>query len=133
MWAIGFSAQYLAGEFLDTSKSRTLFLASLIASMAVNALATGLIVFRIYKVFRDVKDITRGRKLHSIIFIIIESGMALFAIQLARLILATMDPTNGNVAAGYGVIVCIHEMINVTILSVIVALCLTDNVDLARV
>ena len=74
-----------------------LTLASLIASMTVNALATGLIVFRILKVFREIKDITisdekslgitRGSKLRSIIFVIIESGMALLVIQVAQVVL----------------------------------------------
>ena len=146
MWTTAISADYIEhGVAQITLWGFTLSLTSLIASMTVNALATGLIVFRIFKVFRDVKYIitsdekslglTGGWKLRSIIFIIIESGMALFAIQLARLIIAAiaaMNPTKGIVAANT-VIVGIHEMINVTISSVIVTLCLTDNVDLARV
>ena len=130
--------------FFQTSWSNALGLASLIASMIVNALATGLIVFRIFKVFREVKDVTTsdekslgvtgGRKLHSIIFIIIESGMALFAIQLARVVLAAiMLNGNSEINVPYSLIVPIHEMLNVIISSVIVASCFTDNVDLARV
>ena len=79
----------------------TLVLTSLIASMTVNALVTGLIVFRIFKVFRGVKDITtsdekslgvtRGRKLRSVIFVITESGMALLVIQVARVVLVIID------------------------------------------
>ena len=135
MWTTSLSADYLAqGEYLTTSWSHVLTLTSLTASMVVNALSTGLIVFRIYKVFRPVKDnttsdekflgLTGGRKLRSIIFIIIESGMALFAIQLAGLILNAMDSMNGNlnVAAAYNVITNIQEMINVTISSVVVTL-----------
>ena len=113
--------------------------------MTLNALATGFIVFRIFKVFREVKhnttsdekslSITGGRKLDSIIFIIIESDMTFFVIQLARLILAVIEPssTNGNVDAAYDLIISIHEMVNVIISPVMVTLCLTDNVDLARV
>ena len=62
----------------------TLNLTDLTTSMTVNALATGLIVFRIFKVFREVNKniasdekslgVTGGEKLCSIIFIIIESG-----------------------------------------------------------
>ena len=105
-----------------------------------------LIVFGVYKVFRDVKDITTsdekslgltgGREVCSIIFIIIESGMALFPIQLAHFIFGAIDTFLSNqiyAAAAYGIIVSIYEMVNVTISSVIVTLCLTDNVDLARV
>ena len=81
--------------------------------MIVNALVTGLIVFRIFKVFRGVKPFTGGRKLYSIIFIIIESGMILFSVQLARFVV-TVAQTN---AADYAfqVIVCVHEIFNVII------------------
>ena len=66
----------------------------LAASMAVNALVTGLIVFKILKVFLEVNpilveltlDSTGGTKLKQVIFVIIESGMALFAVQLIRLV-----------------------------------------------
>ena len=91
-------------------------------SMAVNALATGLIVFRIFKVFREVKlasddqtfVVTRGNKLRSIIFILIESGMALFSIQLARVVVTFMY---SGVAAydAFLFIVAIHQQLNVII------------------
>ena len=62
--------------------------------MAVNALMTGMIVFRILKatgvkptsVERTLGS-TEDNKFRHIIFIIIESGMALFAIQLVRFVL----------------------------------------------
>ena len=70
---------------------------SLAFSMAVNALMTGLIVYRIFKAFRKVQQnstsaekslgIIGGRRYRSVIFVIIESGIALFAIQLLRVIL----------------------------------------------
>ena len=93
--------------------------------MTVNALVTGLIVFRIFKVFREVKDVitsdekslgvTGGSKLRSIIFIITESGMTLFAIQLVRLAAgATGLGTNGEENI-YQLIIGIHEMLNVVI------------------
>ena len=106
--------------------------------MTVNALVTGLIVFRIFKVFREVKHVTTsdekslgvtgGGKLRSIIFIIIESGMALFAIQLARLVVAATGETTNAEADIYQLIVGIHEMLNVVISSVVVTLYSTDNV-----
>jgi len=67
----------------------------LAAMMLVNALVTGLIVFKILKVFlqvkatqasTSVKGITGGTTLRHIIFVIIESGMALFAVQLIQLL-----------------------------------------------
>ena len=69
--------------------------AGLALSMTVNALVTGLIAFRIFKVFREVKTatandqilgVTGGSTLRRVVFILIESGMALFSIQLARLV-----------------------------------------------
>jgi len=101
----------------------TLVLTGLTASMTVNALVTGLIVFRIFKVFRGVNSvatledksfgITRGNnKLRSVPFIIIESGMALFAMQLARVaITATQLSTDGEYDA-FQFITAIHEMLN---------------------
>jgi anaerobic C4-dicarboxylate transporter len=116
------------GRLHTPTWSNILTLASLAASMTVNALVTGLIVFRIFKVFREVKDDTGGRKLRSIIFIIIESGMALFAIQLARLVVAaTGERTNAELDI-YPLIAGIHEMLNVVISSVIATLYSTDNV-----
>ena len=83
-----------------------MILTALAASMVVNALVTGLIVFKIHKVFLQVKQVnpeatsvertldslssTGGTKLRQIIFIIIESGMALFAIQLVRFVLNSL-------------------------------------------
>jgi hypothetical protein len=73
-------------------------LTSYLASIAVNTLVTGLIVFKIVKVFLEVKSTTTasdeqilglgssgGTKLRHVIFVIIESAMALFAIQVVRL------------------------------------------------
>ena len=72
-------------------------------SMTLNALVTGLIVFRIFKVFREVKVASDpnfaltdapGSTLGSIIFAIIESGMALFSIQLVRLVVVSVQTTS---------------------------------------
>ena len=143
MWPASLGANFLEqGEFLENSWGNILTLTSLTTSMVVNALTTGLIVFRIFNVFREVKDnatsdekalgATGGKKLRSIIFVIVESGMALFAIQLTRLVLTVID-FQGNVLVPYSVIVTIHEMLNVIISSAIVTLCFTHNMDLGRV
>ena len=74
---------------------------ALTTSMAVNTLVTGLIVFRILKVFLEVKRIkptsverslgsTRGTKLRHAMFVVIESNMALFAMQLVCVVLASI-------------------------------------------
>ena len=128
-----FIAQNAVGEAVWGDR---LALTSLIMSMTVNALVTGLIVFRIFKVFREVQSvttsedkslgITHGNKLRSVTFVIIESGMALFAIQVARVV-STAQPTAVPTAAAYYAfqfIAVIHEMVNVIISSVIVTLCL---------
>ena len=148
MWTTSIGAGYIGqGAFQSTLWGVALALASLIASMTVNALATGLIVFRIFKVFCEVKDITisdekslgftGGRKLRSVIFVIIESGMALLLIQVARvvLVISNISWTNENLAwqDTYDLIISIHEMLNVITSSVLAVLCFTDNVDLARV
>ena len=109
--------------------SNTLVIAGLALSMTMNALVTGLIVFRIFKVFQEVKTstaddqilgVTGGSKLRRVIFIIIESGMALFSIQLARLVTEvgivnnTMDAA--TVLDAYYLITGTHEMLNVIII-----------------
>ena len=100
---------------------------SITFSMVVNALVTGLIVYKIFKAFRKVQQnstsaekslgVIGGRKYRSVIFVIIESGMALFVIQLLRVILsipaAFYDSAPIFVALNY--IVAIHEMLNVII------------------
>lgn len=103
-------------------------------SMTVNALVTGLTVFRIFKVFREIKvasdpnfaltDAPRSTLGFIIFVLIIESGMALFSIQLVRLVVVSVQTTSA-----YVLIAPIHEML---IRSVITNSYFTDNVDLAR-
>ena len=143
MWITGVSAQFVVQGQIDTTPwSNMLALASFAASMTVNALVTGLIVLRIFQVFRNSRGLTTseekslgvtgGGKLPSIIFVIIESGMALFAIQVARLVIAATGLGTNAEADIDALIVGVHEMLNVVISSVIVDLYFTDNV-VARV
>jgi len=127
MWVASTGAYFIVQDQAnETVWGIRLALTSLITSMTVNALVTGLIVFRIFKVFRKVKSVTSsedkswgitdGNKLRSVTFIIIESGMALFAIQLARVVIsATVTALESQVSATYyafELIVSIHEMVN---------------------
>ena len=92
-------------------------------SMAVHALVTGLIVFKILKVFLEVQTTsvertmgsTRNTMLRHIIFVIIESAMMLFAIQLIRIVLGILPSVPNSYLA---FIVGINEMFNVIISSV---------------
>ena len=101
--------------------------------MAVNGMVTGLIVFRILKVFLEVKaattsverslDSTGGTKFRHIIFVIIESGMMLFVVQLARLVLEVVVEPSQSVTSvplifAVDYLLVINEMFNVTIRSV---------------
>ena len=102
--------------------------------MVVNALVTGLIVFKILTVFLEVRQLraeatsfertlgslssTGSPKLRHIIFIIIESGIALFAVQLVRvvitsLILSQAGPTLPSLQVAMYFVIVIHEMFNV--------------------
>ena len=96
--------------------------------MAVNALMTGMIVFKILKttgveptsVERTLGS-TEGNKFRHIIFIIIESGMALFAIQLVRIVLAVIAlpaerPGGPILQAAYDLVAAINQMLNVIII-----------------
>ena len=113
----------------------TLIFTALATSIVVNALATGLIVFKILKVFLEVKptsvEQTLGStggstKLRKIIFIIIESGVALFAIQLVRVVITSLlhwqlqavrTPPLRLVVA-LNIVISIHQILNVIIRSV---------------
>ena len=102
--------------------------------MVVNALMTGLIVFKIIKVFLEAKSIsvertlgslssTGGPKLQHIIFIIIESGMALFAIQLVRVVITILvalqaGPAPQSLIDALYVVIPVHQTLNVIIRSV---------------
>jgi hypothetical protein len=127
----------------------TLNLTGLAVSMAVNALMTGLIVFKILKVFLEFKPTsveqtlgslgsTGGSKLRHIIFIIIESGMALFAIQLIRVVLSILVAQSvltglTGPQVGMEIVIVIHQMLNVIIISVhFYFFCFTDDIYLAR-
>ena len=94
--------------------------------MVVNALVTGMIVFRILKttgvmptsVERTLGS-TGGNKFRHIMFIIIESGMALLAIQLVRVVLASIGiqvKQGPYFQDAYGIVVSINQMLNVNII-----------------
>ena len=114
--------------------------------MAVNTLVTGLIVFRILKVFWEVKPTlvertlgsTGGTKLRDIIFVVIESGMALFVMQLVRLVLSNIPVPDAQwpvYVAAYDFVVVTTQMLTVIIMRSIYFyfFCFADNIYLARV
>ena len=116
------------GRFVVSGLSNILTITGLAMTMTVNALVMCLIVFRIFKVFQEIKVTTSseetsmgiigGSKLWSIMFIIIESGMALFSIQLARVVVSTSLGTTADFDA-FSLIAGIHEILNVIITSII--------------
>ena len=88
----------------------------------MNAVVTGLIVLKILKVYREVRPTIEdqafvvpgaGAKLRSIIFIIIESGVAMFIIQFIPVILTIL-----KMDAMY-LIIDVNQQFLVTIRSVI--------------
>ena len=119
-----------------------LTLTALAATMAVNTLVTGLIVFKILKAFKflEVKQTLSsfssapGRPNYQhIAFILIESGMALFAAHLARIVISILmevpiiNPSWSQSLAisidmrlnlAFALIVSFHQMLDVIISSV---------------
>ena len=111
---------------------------SLAATMVVNILTTGMIVFKILKVLREVKaasasidrnlgsagGISPSSRHRQIIFVILESGMMLLVIQLLRMVLfvnigpGLVTDTPGTVYIVYNYFIAIGEMFNVIIRSV---------------
>ena len=148
-WLAGDGAEYIESNSLSLFTLEDIYLyATVPFSMVVNALVTGLIVYRIFRVFREVEQgstsiekslgVDGGRKYRSLIFVIIESGIALFAIQLVRVMLTIMlaipifsNPTPIGDALNF--IIVTHQMFNVTITLVIINIYFADNVDLDRV
>ena len=123
----------------------TVTMTSFAMSMAVNTLVTGLIVFKILRVLLEVRTTSvertislgsscpsRGTKLQHVLFVIVESGMVLFAIQLIRVVFVNLplaaSDTYGNIVAG------IHQMFNVIMRFVhLYFFFFTDNIYLDRV
>jgi hypothetical protein len=126
LWLTNNSSWYFSssGIATPTSWGNTILMTSLVMSLTVNALVTGLIVLRIFKTYQLLRPTliernlgaTGGglRKLRSIMFIIIESGMALFSMQLVRLVLYIMSAEN-NVMEGYAITLGIDQMLHVII------------------
>jgi len=109
-------------QFYVAAWGGDLEVAGLALSMTVNAVVTGLIVFRIIKVFQQVKtpcnvdgqilEVTGGGTLRRLIFVLIESGMALLSIQLVRLVVTTIRPASMASAGAIYFISSIHKMFN---------------------
>ena len=123
-----------SGAPLSIVQDQKFLLAGLMLPLTVNALVTGLIAFRIFKVFQEVKTRTAdgknlahtgGSTLRRIMFILVESGMALFSIQFARLvgaIVLTSDAATDAATDAYSLITGIHVILTVVITSVIATL-----------
>ena len=104
----------------------TLLITGLAASIAVNALVTSMIVFRILKTTGDRPtsvERTLGsagsNKFRHIMFIVIESGMALFAIQLVRVVLGSISvpvELEPVFEAANDFVIAINQMLNVIII-----------------
>ena len=127
-WLVGLSAFSLVqGQIaFAASWGDSLAETSLIISMTVNALVTGLIIFKILKVLGDVQassvqslSFNAGslRAFRTVIFILFESGIVLFSLQLARLLL-TIVVTDASGDA-FELIVGMQQMLNVIIRLVI--------------
>ncbi|KAF8816038.1 hypothetical protein BYT27DRAFT_7154988 [Phlegmacium glaucopus] len=97
----------------------SMYLAGTTMSMTVNALVTCLIGFKIFKIYREVKSTsddpslgaTGGRKIRTVMFIVIESGMILFSIQLARLMATVFQATDAGFKT-FDIVFYIHQMLN---------------------
>ncbi|KAF8811385.1 hypothetical protein BYT27DRAFT_7240480 [Phlegmacium glaucopus] len=109
----------LSGRLVGPHWAYWMILAGVAVSMTVNALVTCLIVFKIFKVYHEVKSTsddqslgaTNGSKIRTVIFIVIESGMALLSIQLARLMVMMFVGTDAGVKIFF-IIVPIHQVLN---------------------
>ena len=124
----------ISGSIQD-SLGNTMTLTALAATMAVNTLVTGLIVFKILKVFLGFKrtlgsfsSVAGSPNYQHIAFIIIESGMALFAAHLVRIVISTLLDANPFPSSGmllaFSLVVYFHQMLNVIIRSLFISISL---------
>ncbi|KAF8817015.1 hypothetical protein BYT27DRAFT_7247886 [Phlegmacium glaucopus] len=120
IWLISSSfLSILSGQVVEPDWANKMVLAALGISMTVNALVTFLIVFNIFRVYREIGSTsddqslgaTGGSKIRTVIFIIIESGMILFSIQLVRLLASIFVSTDAGVRI-FEIITFIHQMFN---------------------
>ena len=128
IWLAGFGAIF----FVPTPWDIFVTFIFVPLSMVVHTLVTGLIVGRIFKVFRKVQQgststekslgVNDGRKYQSLIFVIIESGIALFAIQLLRVMLNVLPSKSALFYVASSLIIVTHQMLNVIITLVIIRL-----------
>ena len=108
--------------------------------MAVNTLVTGMMVFRFLKVmgFKPTSvEQTLGsagvNKFRHIMFIIIESGMALFAIQMVRVVLVFVPVSADQLPflqAAIDFVIVINQMLNVIIITI--NFCFSDYIYLGN-
>jgi hypothetical protein len=120
----------IQGQLTAYSWEPPIILAAFSLSIAVNTLVTGLIVFRILKVFLEVKAATTSvertlgttwtgtKLLRNVVFMIIESGMALLFVQLVRVTLYILQiqldgDASDSATNGYVILIVINEMFNV--------------------
>ncbi|KAF8815470.1 hypothetical protein BYT27DRAFT_7333903 [Phlegmacium glaucopus] len=109
----------LSGQVVQPDGTYGVTLSALAISMTVNALVTFLIVLKIFRVYREIKSTsddqslgaTAGSKIRAVIFIIIESGMILFSIQLARVLGTIFIVTDTGIRI-LQIIIFIHQMLN---------------------
>jgi len=115
---------FLQGNLEMVGWGDMVVLTSLALSMTVNTLVTGLIVFKIFKASLEINAVTSGTsdeqtlgtiggsKLKHVIFIIIESGMALLAVQLVRVTLYNQPVQSDSTINAYIIFIGINEMFN---------------------
>ncbi|KAF8805852.1 hypothetical protein BYT27DRAFT_7191946, partial [Phlegmacium glaucopus] len=128
-----------SGQILQPDWAHRVTLAALAISMTVNALVTFLIVFKIFRMYHEIKSTsddqsfgaTGGSKIRAVIFIIIESGMILFSIQLARLLASVFFATDAGDRI-LEITLYIHQMLNVNTTSIPATSYYTDNIGLSR-
>ena len=86
----------------------SLVLSSFSLSLAENALVTGLLIFKIITVYRDIQGFERcigyanepGRDILRIISFLIESGVITFMVQLVQPLMYKFDPSGYRIIGG---------------------------------
>jgi len=118
LWMASIGSTTLSdNEFSTATWVNAVTWSSLVMSICVNAIVTGMIVFKIVGVYQDAKPLyndpfaaSGGSKLRSIIFIVVESALTLLCVQVINLVLNILPSLPA--LHGYQVISFIYQMLN---------------------
>jgi hypothetical protein len=127
------SASVVKNQLENASWGWVLLSTGFSLSLAVNAIVTGLILFRIVKVYWEVEPVlyqkmlgaTGGSRFRSIILVLIESAFALFAVQVILVVCSSV--TNVTTSEVGNLMIGTHQMLLVSVHLLLASFYITND------